>query len=146
MLVPMFGDPIVGVLFGTLLYMAVYSAWLLSIANSANQKLEVPLKKSPKWMVIGLAYAAIYLIAALVVLPGFLDESQGLPGFIVPFHLLAMVGIFYALLFAAKSLVTLERNQAPTFFDYSGPFFLLWFFPIGVWFVQPRVNKLLGER
>jgi len=41
-------------------------------------------------------------------------------------------------------LVTLERRQPVTFFDYSGPFFLFWFFPIGVWFIQPRVNKLLG--
>ena len=63
----------------------------------------------------------------------------------VPMHLLAMLGIFYALVFTANRLTTLERKQQVSFFDYSGPFFLLWFFPIGIWFIQPRVNKLLGN-
>lgn len=146
MLLLVFADPVIGVLTGTLCYMAVYMGWLLSIAVKANQKLEEPLKKSPMLMVLGLTYAASYLICALVLLPSSLDQSRGIPGFILPLHLLAMVAIFYALLFTAKSLVTLERNRSSAFFEYSGPFFLLWFFPIGVWFVQPRVNDLLGER
>ncbi len=145
MLMPMFNDPTIGMLIGTLALMAVYMGWLLSIAVRANQKLEEPLKKSPRWMVLGLVYAAGYLVGALVFLPGSLEHAGGVPGFIVPLHLLAMVAIIYALLFTAKSLVTLERNHASTFFEYSGPFFLLWFFPIGVWFVQPRVVKLLGS-
>jgi hypothetical protein len=145
MLMLMFDDPTIGLLIGTLALMTVYMGWLLSIAVKANQKLEEPLKKSPRWMVLGLVYAASYLIGALVLLPGSLEQARGVPGYIVPLHLLAMAAIFYALLFTGKSLVTLERNQASTFFEYSGPFFLLWFFPIGVWFVQPRVVKLLGS-
>ena len=145
MLMPVFSDPAIGILIGTLVLMAVYMGWLLSIAVKANHKLENSFKKSPKWMIVGLAYAASYLIGSIVLLPGTLEAGRGVPGLIVPLHLLAMVAVFYALLFTAKSLVTLERGQVARFFDYSGPFFLLWFFPIGVWFVQPRVAKLLGS-
>ena len=60
-------------------------------------------------------------------------------------HLLAMAAIFYALGFTSKQLVKLEQRENVSFFNYSGPFFLFWFFPIGIWFIQPKVNKLLGQ-
>lgn len=141
---PLLRHPILGILVGTLVLMGLYMGWLLSIAVEANQKLGGSLKRSTKGMVFGLIYAVIYLIGALVFLPGSVEPGKGIPGFIIPMHLLAMAAIFYALLFTAKSLVTLEKNEAVGFFEYSGPFFLIWFFPIGVWFVQPRVNRLLG--
>lgn len=144
LLLPLVSNPEIGILIGTLILMAVYMGWLLSIAVIANRKLGSPHKRSTKWMFIGLAYATTYLIGSLLLLPGSMETGRGAPGFVLPLHLLAMAAIFYALLFTAKSLVMVERNQATNFFEYSGPFFLLWFFPIGVWFVQPRVNQLLG--
>ena len=144
LLMPVFSNPVIGILIGTLILMAIYMGWLISIAVMANRKLGESLKKPMKWVFLGLAYATAYLIGSLLVLPGSMDPGRGVPGFILPLHLLAMAAIFYALLFTAKSLVMVERNEATKFFEYSGPFFLLWFFPIGVWFIQPRVNKLLG--
>lgn len=137
-------DSVSAIAVSTLIFMVLYVGWLYAIASEANKKVDPPLKKSTKWMIIGLAYAAIYIAGALIFLPRQMGTGQGMPGFIVPMHLLAMFAMFYALLFTAKRLVTLERKQEVTFFEYSGPFFLLWFFPIGVWFIQPRVNKLLG--
>jgi hypothetical protein len=32
-----------------------------------------------------------------------------------------------------------------SFYDFSGPFFLLWFFPIGIWIIQPRINRLFTD-
>jgi hypothetical protein len=46
----------------------------------------------------------------------------------------------------AKNLVKAETGKRVTFYDYAGPFFLLWFFPIGVWFIQPRINQLYAEK
>lgn len=138
-------DPIAAILIGSLGFMALYAAWLWAIAAAASQKLDAALRASPRWMAIGLLYAAVYLTGALILLSGASESGRGVPGFVVPMHLMAMFAVFYALAFTAKMLVTLERSQRVTFFDYSGPFFLFWFFPIGVWFVQPRVNKLLGS-
>jgi hypothetical protein len=61
---------------------------------------------------------------------------------IVPLHLFSMFCIFYCLYFNAKALKTVEWQRPVTFSDFAGEFFLIWFFPIGVWIIQPRLNKL----
>lgn len=144
LLQPASPDPFLGMVVGTLLFMGVWMLWLWSIAAGANEKLDVSLRKSTRLMVVGVGFAAFYLAVSPFIWPD-LKGNPGIPSLMVPMHLLAMVGIFYALLFTANRLVTLERRQKVSFFDYSGPFFLIWFFPLGVWFVQPRVNRLLGS-
>jgi len=49
---------------------------------------------------------------------------------IVPLHFFAMFCLFYDLYFVSKSLVTAETRRPVTFYDYAGPFFLIWFFPM----------------
>src|SRR6266705_2028722 len=72
--------------------------------------------------------------------------NPALLAIIFPLHFFAMFCIFYALYFVSKSLVLAETNKPVTFYDYAGPFFLIWFFPVGVWFIQPRINRLYAER
>jgi uncharacterized RDD family membrane protein YckC len=45
----------------------------------------------------------------------------------------------------SKNLVLAETSKPASFYDYAGPFFLIWFFPIGVWFTQPRINRLYEQ-
>lgn len=61
---------------------------------------------------------------------------------IVPLHLFSMFCIFYCLYFVAKTIKTAELQRETAFSDFVGEFFLIWFFPIGIWFIQPRVNQL----
>jgi hypothetical protein len=61
---------------------------------------------------------------------------------IIPLHLFSMFCIFYSLYFIAKALKTVESQKTVSFSDFAGEFFLIWFFPIGVWIIQPRINKL----
>ena len=63
--------------------------------------------------------------------------------YLIPFHLLAVYGMLYVLYFVSKSLVVAEEKQILRFDRYLGTLFLFWFFPIGIWFVQPRVRKIL---
>jgi uncharacterized membrane protein len=137
--------PVAASVLAIVVFWALYAGWLWAIASEANRRLDPSLQKSPKWMIIGLAYAVLYMFGGMIFLSRTADTGQGIPGFIFPLHVLAMFGIFYAMAFTAKRLITLERQQEVTFFDYSGAFFLFWFFPIGVWIIQPRVNKLLGS-
>ena len=61
---------------------------------------------------------------------------------IIPLHLFSMSCIFYCLYFNAKALKTVEWQKPVTFSDFAGEFFLIWFFPIGIWIIQPRINQL----
>jgi len=54
--------------------------------------------------------------------------------------------VFYGLYFVSKSLVMAETGERASFFNCLGPFLLLWFAIIGVWFIQPRVNRLYTEK
>lgn len=60
---------------------------------------------------------------------------------IIP-HIIAMVAIFYCLFFAAKRLKTIEKGSSADATEHFSVFFLMMFFPFGIWFLQPKVNKL----
>ena len=67
-----------------------------------------------------------------------------------PLHVaLYLFGILcwsHNLYFVSNNLVVAETGK-PTgsFLDYAGPFFLLWLALIGVWFIQPRINRLYAQ-
>ncbi len=62
---------------------------------------------------------------------------------IIPLHLFSIFCIFYCLYFVAKTLKTVEMQKEVQFSDFVGEFFLIWFYPIGIWVIQPRINKLV---
>jgi hypothetical protein len=71
--------------------------------------------------------------------------NPGIFAIIFPLHLFSMFCIFYCLYFIAKSLKSVELQRPVTFNDYAGEFVLIWFFPIGVWVIQPRINNIFND-
>lgn len=61
---------------------------------------------------------------------------------IVPLHLFSLFAIFYSMYFAAKTVKSVELQREVIFSDFIAEFFLIWFFPIGVWILQPKINRL----
>ena len=63
---------------------------------------------------------------------------------------LPMFYVFYAFLyylsFPGRSLRTIENKRLPDFGEYIGDFFLVLFLPIGIWFLQPRINRIADEQ
>jgi hypothetical protein len=57
----------------------------------------------------------------------------------VPIYLGLMV---YSVLFAAKTLKTIELGRLAKINEYALEAFLIWMVPLGVWFIQPRLNEL----
>ena len=70
------------------------------------------------------------------------DDIGPAVGFLLFLHLFSMVCIFLGLRFAAKTMKSVELGRMARFSDYAGEFFLIWFSPIGVWVLQPRLNNL----
>ena len=77
------------------------------------------------------------------------EPSGGLIGsmiaIIVPLHLFSMFCIFYSLYFVAKTFKTVELQREVIFSDFAGEFFMIWFYPIGIWIVQPKINKMIEK-
>ncbi len=58
------------------------------------------------------------------------------------FKILFYPSILYLIYFVAKTFKTVELNRRVSFSDFAGDFFLVLFFPVGVWIIQPKINKM----
>ena len=65
---------------------------------------------------------------------------------ILPLHLFSMFCIFHSAYFVAKTIKIAELQRKVGFSDFLGEFFLLWFYIIGIWVLQPKVNKLYRNK
>ena len=130
--------------------MSVLIGWLYTVGSTANKMLPESLRKNTFIYTAGYTVAIFYgAVMAIGVFP-YVDLTVRPPPeppvWVVPLHLVSMFGMFYGLWFTSKQFVTLQKNHYVKFADYSGSLFLFWFSPIGVWFLQPRINEIFCEK
>ncbi|HHJ49333.1 MAG TPA: hypothetical protein ENJ88_00320 [Phaeodactylibacter sp.] len=61
---------------------------------------------------------------------------------IVPLHLFSLFAIISSFVFCAKTLKAVELQRPVKFEDFVGEVVLFWFWILGVWFLQPRINRI----
>ncbi|MBA7510738.1 hypothetical protein ES705_02725 [subsurface metagenome] len=133
-----------------ILFVGLYVGWLWTLGVNLNKKVHDNFKLKSGFFKSAMVYNLIYaLFFAILFVQSFSyirtlnsEPSLNRLGVIAPFHIIAMICMFYGLTFVARALVTAEKQTKVKADDYIGVFFMLWFFPIGIWWVQPRVNKL----
>jgi len=139
-----------------LLAAAILFYWQWSVATGLNSYLhpetQLRLKRFKFFFFVPLIYFGIIFIAGIVIIPQipFGNEQPPSIGFILPLilvmvllHFFSIFCIIYILYFIAKTLKSVELQREAHFSDYIGEFFLMWCFPIGIWFIQPRINKIV---
>ena len=138
--------------FPTLFFLLLFFGWFWSMAiglqKNIPQGIKMKVKKFKTFFCIPFAYV-IFLILYLNGLfsgmgYGFLS-SDWIFAIILPLHVVSMFGIFYALYFTAKTIKTAELQREVGFGDFIGEFIMLWFYFVGIWIIQPKVNKLYGK-
>jgi hypothetical protein len=115
--------------------------WLWFLGTSLNAIVQASQRRS----VVALSTAAVLSTSYLIVLLAFLRNARIL-NVMGPLGVVPMVCGFYMLSFAANRLSVAETDRTTTFYEYASPFFLLWFFPLGIWFVQPRINRVYMQK
>ena len=104
------------------------------------------------------AFPMVYMIIVLSLFVPFIVNTASSPGqqiqnigsffaiFILMFigHFFTFFCIIFSMYFLAKTLKSAELKREAHFSDYIGDFFLFWFFPVGVWFIQPKVNRIIS--
>jgi hypothetical protein len=134
-----------------LFFMGGALSWLWVVAIHIQKKLpdELRLKVTAFKILffIPIAYVAfIFALFGCIISECFFPSHATMSlilGFIVFLHLFSMFCIFYCLYFAAKTFKTMELQRKVSFSDYAGEFFLFLFFPIGIWIIQPKINKMV---
>lgn len=117
-----------------------FLGWYWALGSFLNSTLRPPTKLKASFFHFAVVYPIVYIPVFF-----FLAIHPGMPSpfILIPLHLFAMFCIFYLLYFSSRSLVSAEKEKVVrSFGDYAGEFMLLWFYPIGIWIIQPRVNRL----
>lgn len=78
-----------------------------------------------------------------------LNSAEDIPAFIsmllfmMIMHFACIFFIMHTIFFVSKIIKSGELKREVTFSDFVGDFFLILFFPIGIWFIQPKINAIL---
>ena len=139
------------------LIMAVYifglMGWFYSIAIGLQRKIPEPYKMKINrfkiFFYIPVVYISVFIFAIVMMFGNYslgLNVTPNLLGtifaLVVPIHIFSAFCMFYIMYFVSKTIKTVELQREVTFSDYAGEFFMLWFYFIGVWILQPKINKM----
>jgi hypothetical protein len=124
-------------------FVACSMGWLWSMGRFLFSISEPSLKLNIHFFRFAIIFPTLYLLAGL---PFFLSRNHVVETVIIPVHLLALFCIFYAFYFVSKSLLMAEKGEVVTRNDYTLTLLLLFFSLIGIWLLQPRINRLYARR
>jgi len=120
-----------------------FVCWFWCIGSFLCSIVKPALRPKAGFFGAAVAYPVLYGFAAPTL---FLSSNPTLSAVLLPLHLGALVCLVYDFYFVSKCLALAQAGKPKSFSDYAGTFFLLWFFPIGVWIIQPMVNHLYRSR
>lgn len=140
-----------------LLFMALLFGWFWSIAIGLQKKvpldISMKVKKFKIFFFVPLIYMLLLMLFFNIALDGIgttnLEPNIALitGSFVIifPLHFFSIFCILYSMYFVAKTFKSVELQRAVKFGDFAGEFFILWFYPIGIWIIQPKINKMIEE-
>jgi hypothetical protein len=124
--------------FGLSISGGILILWIFLVAFSLKDKIPPNIEISFFWFVVTLSYALIYIVFRDIIF------QNNFTKIMILLHIFAVYSVFNGLFFISKLLVIVEEKRTFRFDRYIGTFFLFWFFPIGIWFVQPRIILVLS--
>ncbi len=117
----------------------IYFSWLLFVGHGLYQLLPKRIGLNYNLFIIN---TGIWLTAYIVVVV--ISDGEGmsfnglaaLPGFYVAYAFL------HFMIFPVRTLKSIEAGRKATVGECIGDFFLVIILPLGIWFLQPRINKV----
>ena len=125
--------------------------WMIKV----NEEMFLRIKGKPlinfNLFAFGLTFAFIYFVAILILTDGYnIDANKDnyaeygwLLYIYIPGHIISFAGYFYGLHFTAYTIQILDEQLFGKRTDYGLLLAALFFFPIGIWWTQPKINKIL---
>lgn len=132
-----------------LLSAAIQYGWMWAGGILLNNRLPEELRLNTAFFRICFFYPILYLpVFMIIFFTNFPPQAGGFPiAFLafIPLHLLAIFCSFYCYYFVARVVKTNELGTRPTLNDYIAEIIMIWFFFVGIWFIQPKINKMVSE-
>lgn len=129
----------------------VPTLWLWQVGRLLHKRLPASIKISPLYFHLGALYFAAYILVLIYTLGIVRDNlAEGMLPLgplilLLPMHLFATFCYLYLVYFVARSVVSVERQRIVALNEYIFPLLQAMFLPVGIWFLQPRLNRLCSE-
>lgn len=147
---------VAAVLFSFIVASAAFLIWLYYLTSKLYARLMNKKDVNFGLFKACIAVVGIFLFCLANMLYNMADKFTGLGARTIaegplatimpPLFLVATLSLFYCLYFTARALKTVELRRVITLQEYAAEFVQLWYFPLGVWILQPRINKIFSGR
>ncbi|MGB0524989.1 MAG: hypothetical protein ACPGJS_18600 [Flammeovirgaceae bacterium] len=132
-----------------LILVGTFGGWLWAIGTGLQHRipdhLKINITRFKLFTIIPFSYIIVLSFSMMAI------QQQLMLGinpaiFILMFvlHIFSMFCILHTMYYVAKTLKTVELQREASFSDFIGEFLLIWVFPIGIWIIQPKVNKMVA--
>lgn len=141
--------------FFMVIFASVYYGWIWSVATGFQSEIPKYIRMNITLFKLFFFFPLVYLLLFVIIfilligtisVPGPRTDPGIIPSFlplVFIFHIFSMFCIFYTFYFTAKTIKTAELQRDVNFSEFAGEFFMIWFYPIGIWILQPKINKLV---
>lgn len=124
-------------------FFIVIIGWLYSIGIVFNDKLNKELRRDDILFRANTVYFLVYVVILFFDIASLQSKLFDESSFAIFFSMYFIFAVFHCFYFASRALVMYEIKRKVNFENHRKEFFLLIAFVIGVWLLQPRINKLV---
>ncbi|KAA9325583.1 hypothetical protein F0P96_19850 [Hymenobacter busanensis] len=117
----------------------LYLGWFVVLGQTLAKFLPRQANYSLNWFLIDVFIVLAAFCAVAILTDNHSYQAEGLAAIPVFYLFFAVGHVFW---FPAVTLVAIEKQRKPEFGFYFGTLLLMLFWPIGVWFIQPRLNRI----
>lgn len=118
--------------------------WLWLVVRELHKKLPQEVKININAFKLYFTAPIVYGLVVFFLIKNtniFIDQMM----IFVPFNILAGISIILCFRYTSKLLNSVLLQHEAKAKDYFEDFFMIWFFiPIGVWFIQPKINNIIS--
>ncbi len=119
---------------------SIYFLWPLLIGHELQNYLPKKVQLNYTFFMINGFLIILGIIGGAIITGGGTWHLEGLAALPVFYLLFAW---FYVFSFPGRTMRSIEHNREAGLSESIGDFFLTFFLPIGIWFLQPRINKIV---
>lgn len=133
-------------------FFLVWIGWVYAVGMELSKKLPGDVYFNKGYFEFSCFFVASYITVVFIFFPGGYSITQdnykefgNSIWVIVPLHLYMMASLIYIFYSSAKVLSSCIDGKQADFGRSFGYFMGFWFFPVGIWFIQPKVQNILND-
>lgn len=134
-----------------IIIMGVLFGWFWSIAiglqNKVPKNVKMKVQKFKIFFFVPIGYILFDSIYMGGVMSGMMESGSEPSGGLIDRLVAIIVALcfLHSMYFVSKTFKTVELQRELKFGDFAREFFMIWLYPIGIWIVQPKINKMFEE-